>query len=208
MESSLRFTGHLHNGDPLTARTVQVPAGRPRSGAPPFSWEESAADALASHRLGARTDWSLAGMLYQLERYNGWGYRRFHPDVPSPYLWSFSEHYRAGKYVADGSFSATAVSGQCGAAVLLRRLAEHGHIDFPDHPRPPAEADPLLVRYSVTRPRAAAAAQRVEQLQRWLNTFSGIFVRVDGIPGPRTSAAYRLVTGEYLPGDPRTGVRS
>jgi hypothetical protein len=199
----LRFTGHLHNGDPLTAQTVQVPAGRPRTGGPPFTWEASAADALASHRLGPQTDWSLPGTLFQLERYNGWGYRRSHPEVLSPYLWSFSEHYRAGKYVADGSFSPTAVSGQCGAAVLLRRLAEHGHIDFRDQPRPPAEAEPLLVRYSVTRPRDEAAAERAEQLQRWLNTFTGIFVRVDGIPGPRTSAACRLVTGRYLPGDPR-----
>ena len=28
MESTLSFKGHLHNGDPLTARTKQVPAGR------------------------------------------------------------------------------------------------------------------------------------------------------------------------------------
>ncbi|MCL4847713.1 MAG: hypothetical protein KJ066_14335 [Acidobacteria bacterium] len=208
MESSLRFTGHLHNGDPLTARTVQVPAGRPRVGSPPFTWEESAADALSSHRLGHGTEWSLAGTLYQLERYNGWGYRRNHPEVRSPYLWSFSQHYSSGKYVADGRFSPTATSGQCGAAVLLRRLAEHGHIDFADQPRPAPDTDPLLVRYSTSRPADANDAARAEQLQRWLNTFAGIFVRVDGIPGPRTSAAYRLVTGAYLPGDPRHGVRS
>src|SRR5438105_1931555 len=38
MECGLRFDQHLHNGDPLTARTVQVPAGRPRTGQPPFAW--------------------------------------------------------------------------------------------------------------------------------------------------------------------------
>ncbi|MCH5377622.1 MAG: hypothetical protein JJ992_27000, partial [Planctomycetes bacterium] len=42
MEASLNFSKHLHNGDPLTARTTHVPAGRPRTGSPPFSWEESA----------------------------------------------------------------------------------------------------------------------------------------------------------------------
>src|SRR5688572_29442538 len=47
MEASLDFDTHLHNGDPLTARTVQVPAGRPKSGMPPFTWEESASDALS-----------------------------------------------------------------------------------------------------------------------------------------------------------------
>jgi lysozyme family protein len=37
LESSLNFGRHLHNGDPLTARTVQVPAGRPKTGQPPFT---------------------------------------------------------------------------------------------------------------------------------------------------------------------------
>ncbi|MEX5684105.1 hypothetical protein [Pseudomonas silesiensis] len=36
MESSQRFDGHLHNGDPLTTRTNHVPAGRPVKGNPPF----------------------------------------------------------------------------------------------------------------------------------------------------------------------------
>ena len=33
LESSLNFGRHLHNGDPLTARTVQVPAGQAQDGA-------------------------------------------------------------------------------------------------------------------------------------------------------------------------------
>src|SRR5208337_1816485 len=51
MESSLNFNCHLHNGDPLTARTVQVPAGRPPNGQPPFTWEQSATDALTLEAL-------------------------------------------------------------------------------------------------------------------------------------------------------------
>lgn len=35
MECGLSFKSHLHNGDPLTARTRQVPAGRPKIGSPP-----------------------------------------------------------------------------------------------------------------------------------------------------------------------------
>ena len=46
MESDMNFGTHLHNGDPLTARTVHVPTGRPVNGNPPFTWEDSAADAL------------------------------------------------------------------------------------------------------------------------------------------------------------------
>lgn len=126
MECSGRFDRHLHNGDPLTARTTRVPAGRPHQGEPPFTWEQSAADALAMKKLGPGTDWSLPGTLYQFERYNGFGYRRYHPEVPSPYLWSFSNHYTRGKYVADGTWSATAVSKQCGAAVMLKELTVRG----------------------------------------------------------------------------------
>ena len=42
LECGCDFKLHLHNGDPLTARTVQVPAGRPVAGNPPFTWEASA----------------------------------------------------------------------------------------------------------------------------------------------------------------------
>lgn len=126
LEASLNFTCHLHNGDPLTARTVQVPAGRPQVGAPPFTWEASAADALRYHNLDQWQDWSLPGILYKLEEYNGWGYRLYHPHVLSGYLWSCSNHYTSGKYIADGTWSDTAVSEQVGAAVVMRRMAERG----------------------------------------------------------------------------------
>ena len=201
LEAGLDFTRHLHNGDPLSARTRQVPKNRPRLGVPPFTWEQSAQDAIALKGLGTHTDWSLAGTLYQLENYNGWGYRLFHQHVLSPYLWSFSTHYSSGKYVADGTWSDSARSAQCGAAVLLRRMAENGQIQFPDQPPPAPEARPL-VRYSSKKPKDPAEFRRAEQLQIWLNTFPGIFVKVDGMAGQRTSEAYRKVTGAFLPGDP------
>ncbi len=203
MESSLSFSKHLHNGDPLNARTVHVPAGRPKTGEPPFSWEESAGDALELRALGSRKDWSLSGTLYQIEGYNGWGYRLYHPHVLSPYLWCFSNNYTSGKYVEDGRWSDTAVSKQSGAAVLLRRMVELGRIEFSDQPLPVPGSAPLVVNYSAKKSKDAKEAGRAEALQRWLNTFPGVFVKVDGIPGKKTSNAYRIVTGSYLPADPR-----
>jgi lysozyme family protein len=203
MEASLNFKKHLHNGDPLTSRTVQVPANRPKNGTPPFTWEESASDALALKGLSSSTDWSLAGLLYQLERYNGFGYRSYHPWVLSPYLWSFSTHYKSGKYVEDGTWSDSAISKQCGAAVLLRRMAEKGQIEFSDQPVAKPNAAPLVVGYSMTKSSDTATILRAEELQRWLNTFPGVFVKVDGVPGKNTSDAYKTVVGTYLPGDPR-----
>jgi lysozyme family protein len=123
MEASLNFKSHLHNGDALSGRTIHVPAGRPLTGEPPFTWEDSAIDALTLRRIDQWEDWSIEGMLYQIEGYNGWGYRLHHPEVVTPYLWSFSNHYVKGKYVADGRWSDDAESNQCGAGVLLKKIS-------------------------------------------------------------------------------------
>jgi lysozyme family protein len=119
MEAGFRFDRHLHNGDPLTARTVRVPRGRP-AGNPPFTWEASAQDALADEGFGAVTDWSDPNLLYLWERYNGLGYR--FKGLRTPYLWSYSNLYSKGRYVADGVFDPNAESKQCGAAVMLKAL--------------------------------------------------------------------------------------
>ena len=202
LESSQNFTKHLHNGDSLQKRTVQVPAGRPKYGNPPFTWEESAIDALTMRKLGQVTDWTVPGMLFQLEGYNGFGYRIRNTGIFTPYLWSFSNHYTKGKFTSDGVFSPTAVSKQCGAAVLLRRLSEKGIIEIPLTVEPPDEneAEELgaLVRFSGNK-----KSPEAEQLQRFLNRFPGIFVKVDGVPGEKTSDAFKKVTGHFLIGDPR-----
>jgi lysozyme family protein len=119
-ESGADFRTHLHNGDPLIARTHHVPAGRPLKGNPPFTWEESAEDALRIDGLDKVRDWSVERACYQIELYNGFGYRRH--GIASPYLWSFSNNYQQGKYVADGQWSAAAVDKQCGTMPMLRRM--------------------------------------------------------------------------------------
>jgi lysozyme family protein len=120
LECGCDFKRHLHNGDPLSARTVHVPAGRPLEGQPPFSWETSAEDALRMKGYVGQSDWSLAAMLFRWEAYNGFGYRL--RGLATPYLWSFSNIYTGGLFVADHVFEADARSRQCGAAVLLKRL--------------------------------------------------------------------------------------
>jgi lysozyme family protein len=141
LEASMRFDRHLHNGDPLTDVTVHVPAGRP-PGTPPFEWIDSAIDALTMHSLDKWTNWSIAGIAYVLERYNGFGYRLHHPHVKSPYLWSFTTIYSSGRYVADGQFSDTAVSRQCGGMALLKRMIELNKVPLS---RPTAPADTMDV---------------------------------------------------------------
>lgn len=124
MECGFDFTTHLHNGDSLQKRTVQVPRNRPKTGTPPFTWRESARDALMLEGLHHETQWSVPRMLFLWERYNGFGYRA--RGVPSPYLWSFSNIYSAGKFTSDGGFDPAAVSKQCGTAVMLKALMKEG----------------------------------------------------------------------------------
>jgi lysozyme family protein len=130
LECGLRFDRHLHNGDPLTARTVQVPRGRPLVGNPPFTFEQSATDALRYQGYANVRDWSLPAVLYRLEGYNGYGYHSVNPPVNSPYLWSYSQHYTKGKYVADHVYDPNAVSTQCGSAVILAQMVKNGIVSF------------------------------------------------------------------------------
>lgn len=133
MEADFRFDSHLHNGDPLTGRTVRVPAGRPVQGKPPFNWEESAMDAIAVNRYDKWNDWSIAGMLVAWERHNGFGYRQY--GVNSPYVWSCTDLYARGRYVADGRFEANAESRQCGAVAMLKGLIATGSVSPPAGPK-------------------------------------------------------------------------
>lgn len=123
LEASCYFTRHLHNGDSLKARTVNVPKGRPVKGEPPFTFFASAYDALtmpgkAYHK---ELDWSIPKILWNLEGYNGYGYRLYR-GIHSPYLWAGTNHYTAGKYVRDGVWDPNAISTQSGAAGLMLAL--------------------------------------------------------------------------------------
>ena len=124
MESSCNFGTHLHNGDSLTHRTTRIPAGRPAPAVadPPFAWSTSAVDALTqgNHKLHLIADWTRERELYELERYNGFGYRR--RGLATPYLWSGSDRYVRGKFVRDGVFDPDEVSRQIGAGTILKAM--------------------------------------------------------------------------------------
>lgn len=129
-ECDLNFEQHLHNGDPLKHKTVNVPEGRP-SGPGPWRWEESALDALRIDKLDSVVEWDVAAMLYNLERFNGFGYRN--RGVRSPYLWGGSNHQEPGKYVRDGVFDPKKMDAQLGAAVILHRMTSRGDVVLAGH---------------------------------------------------------------------------
>lgn len=166
LEGSFNYNTHLHNGDPLTERTIQVPKGRPLVGNPPFSWEESATDALSMKMPW--NDWSVAGTLFFLEKFNGFGYRS--KGINSPYLWSFTNHYTKGKYVKDGVYDPTAVSKQCGACAILKRLDAQYNIFNTHIPLPTPQPNVII-----DKPKEIVKEERkLNNMELFIKQFSDI----------------------------------
>lgn len=119
-EDSNNFAGVLHNGEHIigtSRKTRLVPAGRG-----PFStWEEAAVDALKLKGHDKINDWSIERVLFESEKFNGWGYLG---KGNSPYLWAGSNLYTGGKYVRDHVYSRSAVDPQLGVAPVIKRILE------------------------------------------------------------------------------------
>lgn len=117
-ESSGDFSTQLAQGDPLD----QVSTHEPRGRGPFPSWEAGAYDALVALKaLNTVRDWSVERIAYESERYNGFGYRT--ENVPSAYVWSFSNIYQGGKYVADRVFDRGTWDKQAGVMPMIQALA-------------------------------------------------------------------------------------
>lgn len=117
-EASGNFMANIANGEPWNRTTRLVPRGR----GPFNSFEQAAYDALTNCApFAARwKDWSAGGALTLLEQYNGLGYAN--RGLPSPYIWSGTDQYQKGKYVADGKFDSEAIDSQLGCAGLLMAM--------------------------------------------------------------------------------------
>lgn len=207
LEASLSFKGHLHNGDPLTARTVHVPKGRPLAGSPPFNWSESAIDAIKMKQGNEVGEWSIPACLYYMEAYNGWGYRtgagqNTTPARRSPYLWSYTTHYQKGKYTSDGHFDKNAVSKQVGAAAILLELikalnTEPADNEHAGHASGNGER-PMVMEGN--------RGELVAELQLLLNAKGFSVGQVDGVFGPKTKqAVLSFQTASQLEIDGRVG---
>jgi lysozyme family protein len=119
-ESSQDWTRSLAQGDPWSQVSTHHPAGR----GPFNSWEAAAVDALKNCHpyLAKHKDWSAGGTLTALEQYNGLGY--YNRGIPSPYVWSGTDQYVKGKFIADGVFAPDTVDKQLGCAGLLKVMQQ------------------------------------------------------------------------------------
>ncbi|MGY4222696.1 lysozyme family protein [Bradyrhizobium sp. USDA 4503] len=177
-EASQNWNTQLGQGDPLNKVSTHIPKGR----GPFKTWEDGAYDALVNcGPFAARNkDWSIGGTLALLEQYNGLGY--YKRGLPSPYVWSGTDQYSRGKYVADGVFDPEEVDVQLGCAGLLMAMMQlDPSIKFDGAP---AIANPPLP--------ATGNVQDGVWLQSSLNTLgANPPLVVDGIVGPATRNAVR-----------------
>jgi lysozyme family protein len=118
-EAAQRWDASIAQGDPWNAVSTHTPTGR----GPFQSWMAAALDSLINcHPYAASNkDWSVGGTLTLLEQYNGLGYAA--KDLPSPYIWSGTDQYKSGKFVADHVFRADVIDVQLGCAGLLMAMA-------------------------------------------------------------------------------------
>lgn len=127
-EDSCSFKDHIHNGDSLRQRTVNVPKGRPlkipANKGQGYSFEESALDLILLKGYDKVPIWSIETLLYYFEANNGFGYRRLKVPIDTPYVWSGTTYYKSGKFVADGKYDRFKVDEQIGCAPLLRYLTD------------------------------------------------------------------------------------
>lgn len=121
-ESNLNMSTNIANGQPFNKKTTIVPKGR----GPFQSFKEAAIDALVNcePKAASNKDWTAAGALTKFEEYNGLGY--YNKGLPSPYVWSGTDQYIKGKYVADGVYDPNAVDQQLGGAGILKFLGIFG----------------------------------------------------------------------------------
>lgn len=127
-EASQRFDRQLGQGDPLNQVSTHDPKGRgpflnhPNDLPGQDAFYRGAVDALTDcGPFAARwSDWSAGGTMALLEQYNGLGYAA--KGLPSPYVWSGTDQYRSGKYVADHVFDPAVVDSQLGCAGLIKAM--------------------------------------------------------------------------------------
>lgn len=131
LEASLNFKLGLHCGTRWDKVTTEVPKGR----GPFKSWIDASVDSLEIEGLSkiGKDNWTLENVLYNILKFNGISCyigagMNSTPPMRSAYMFSYTDAYVCGKFVADGVWDPKAVSKQCGAAAILKEMSNEGLI--------------------------------------------------------------------------------
>jgi lysozyme family protein len=178
-ECSQNWALNIAQGDPWNAVSIHVPAGQ----GPFASWDDAAVNALVTdEQMNTWGHWdTIEGTLTRLELYNGAGYAEM--NLPSPYVWSRTNQYVSGKYVADHDFDSNAIDSQEGCAPLMACMMGQDPTILTDFGWAAPPAQPAL-----TGP--DGVLHDTSWLQQTLNQLgANPQLTVDGGWGPKTIAA-------------------
>jgi lysozyme family protein len=178
-ESSQDFSKSLAQGDPWNAVSRNVPAGR----GPFKSFEDAAVDALVrcSPYAAKLTDWSIGGMLTNLERFNGIGYAQ---GQAVALCLVRNQPVRKGKIRQGRSVRPEKVDTQLGCAGLILTMMQLDPSITFDGPAPQIKPRPIT-------PSATPVRDGI-WLQNSLNRLgANPKLELDGIVGPSTRNAVR-----------------
>lgn len=183
-ESTANFKTYLHQGDPLGRKAVHVPKNIPLF----HKWENAAVHALnmkgsIRKKLGiTATTTDMAALATFAEYYNGLGYH--YKKTASPYVYSGTNQYSRGKYVADGRYSRTHRDNQLGVVTMLNYITEMEALGGSGaSPATDATSQPMLEK--------GDSGDAVERLQEKLKGAGYYRGAVDGDFGRGTRAAVR-----------------
>lgn len=158
-ECSYNFKQNIANGDPLTRRTVRVPAGRIPNVPPPYTFDQAAIDALQKDNRFKGVNWNdPVDMMWFFESYNGLGY--LFKGRPSPYLLAGTQHYDGGMYVRDGVYSATTRDPRIGTMAIVFYCLKAGGSGATMTPT--TQPQPQQAQVQTTTPPVEVAAKGTE----------------------------------------------
>lgn len=200
-EGSMRWDTYLHQGDPLGKKAVHHPSNIPIF----YKWEDAAVHAL-NMKKGTRdamgmdesTDDPQALATYA-EAYNGLGY--YNKGRTSAYVYSGTDQYKGGRYVADGVYDPRSVNQRVGVMALM------GGLDGADLGAAPrgqgqnAKDAWALITEGKETLQVGSSGEGVKVLQEKL-TKAGFPVKADSSFGGATLAAVKAFqTARGLPAD-------
>jgi lysozyme family protein len=121
-ESSSDYSRSPAQGDRWDSVSVHVPKGL----GPYADWGDSCVAAYCIDKLNevGASSWTWTRACYEGELYNGFGPRAH--GRHTGYLWSWTNIYTAGKYVADGKWDPDVRDQQCGMVPMMAALL---HLD-------------------------------------------------------------------------------
>lgn len=204
-EGSMRWDTYLHQGDPLGKKAIHHPSNIPIF----YKWEDAAVHAL-NQKKGIRDSMGMdettedaEAIATYAEAYNGLGY--YNKGRTSAYVYSGTDAYKGGRYVADGVYDSRSWDRRVGIVALTGALDGLEVGSAPKDQGPSSEEGWAMVVEGHEVLESGSDGEGVRALQEKL-TAAGFPAKADGSFGAGTKNAVKAFQAKHgLPADGRVG---